>query len=109
MTDLNIASTPCPPYPTEHLSAMYPDIYNRVHPIVLQCCEIYDVPSNPGFYPYPTRAAVEQMTDYICQRCPSEMSTSMDRQFGQFGGGGFLRTLVLILLIRQLLRRRMTF
>ena len=106
MADPHMSSPPCPVIPPEHLSAMYPEIYNRVFPVILQCCEIYDVPSNPGFYPYPTRAAVEQMADYICQRCSSEMSASMDRQ--QFGGG-FLRTLVLILLIRQLLRRRLTF
>lgn len=98
-------SPPCPVFPTEHLEAMYPDVYKRVYPVVLQCCEIYDVPSNPGFYPYPTRAAVEQMTDYICQRCSAEMNTPMERQFG----GGFLRTLIAILLIRQLLRRRFTF
>lgn len=93
----------CPVIPQEHLESMYPDIYRRVYPVVVQCCEIYDVPSNPGFYPYPTRVAVEQMTDYILQRVGSEPGFPMERQ------AGLLRALILILLIRQLLRRRLTF
>lgn len=104
MSDTNLMPQPyCPTYPTEHLEAMYPDIYRRVYPVIMQCCEIYDVPSNPGFYPYPTRAAVEQMTDYIYQRCTMYTSTSEVSQ------APLLRSLILILLIRQLLRRRFSF
>lgn len=95
----------------EHLEAMYPDIYNRVYPTVQMCCEIYDVPSNPGFYPYPTRAAVEQMTEYIYQNVATAAEPQVNQEFGYgYGGygygGGFLRPLITILLIRELLRRR---
>ncbi len=81
---------------------MYPDVYHRVYPIIRQCCEIYDVPVNPGFYPYPIRAAVEQMADYIYQKVITDPAIPAERQ----GGGGILRALILILLIRELLRRR---
>ncbi|MBZ4653284.1 MAG: hypothetical protein JG781_623 [Peptococcaceae bacterium] len=101
MTDTNMMPQ-CPLYPQEHLEAMYPDIYHRVYPMIRQCCEIYDVPTNPGFYPYPTRAAVEQMADYIHQRVMADPASPAERQFG----GGLLRALILILLIRELLRRR---
>lgn len=120
MSDTNVMPSPCypmyptcptypptcPMYPTcpmEHLEAMYPEIYHRVNPVVMQCCEMYDVPTNPGFCPYPTRAAVEQMTDYIYQQCMMHTSTS------ELSQAPLLRSLILILLIRQLLRRRFTF
>jgi len=93
------------PYPQETLDAMYPDIYNRCYPLIKQSCEMYDNPNNPGFYPYPTRASVNQMTDYVYQRVASEGYYPMDRQ----DGGNLLRSLILILVIRELLRRRGSF
>lgn len=100
----------CPLYAMEHLEMMYPEEYNKVYPMVRMCCEMYDVPSNPGFYPYPTRAAVEQMTDYICQNVCTTGETEVNQQFGAFGfGRRFLRPFILILLIRELLRRRRSF
>jgi len=92
----------CPLYEMEHLESMYPEEYYRVYPMVQKCCEIYDVPTNPGFYPYPTRAAVEQMTDYIHQSCLAAQTVPAAEQYR----GGILRPLILILLIRELLRRR---
>lgn len=90
-----------PPMNYEHLEAMYPEVYWRINPMVMRYTEMYDVPSNPGFYPYPTRAMVEQMTDTIYQQVMADPNFPMERQ-----GGSFLRSLILILLIRQLLRRR---
>lgn len=89
-------------FPHEPLDAMYPDIYYRVYPMVKQMCEMYDTPSNPGFYPYPSRTSVAQMSEQICQRVMRDMGES----FNPDGRRGFLRSLVLILLIRELLRRR---
>ncbi|WP_003545327.1 hypothetical protein [Desulfotomaculum nigrificans] len=98
-----------PPYyhsqPTEYLEAMYPDIYYCCYPVVKNCCEMYDVPSNPMCYPYPTRAAVEQMTDYCTRIVASDPAFSGDPMV-TIDGGRFLRTLIAILLIRELLRRR---
>lgn len=88
----------------EHLEAMYPDVYWRINPMVMTYTEIYDVPSNSGFYPYPTRTAVEQMADNIYQQAIADPNFPMERQ-----GRGFLRSLILVLLIRQLLRRRFVF
>lgn len=53
--------------PGETLDQMYPDIYYSVYPLIKKICEKYDVPSNPGCYPYPTRAMVEQMIESVCQ------------------------------------------
>lgn len=91
-----------PPFiPEETLDAMYPDVYNRVYPAVRQMCERYDNPSNPGFYPYPTRAAVEGMADSIYQQVAPNLGMSFQQR-----RRGLLRPLILILLIRELLRRR---
>ncbi|MTI82664.1 MAG: hypothetical protein FH756_01940 [Firmicutes bacterium] len=88
----------------EPLDRMYPDVYYRCYPYVKQACEMYDNPDNPGFYPYPTRVAVEQMTEYVFQRVDAgDYTQSMDRQYY---GGGILRPLIGILVIRELLRRR---
>ncbi|MGI5838696.1 MAG: hypothetical protein ACOX8W_03450 [bacterium] len=94
----------CPLYEMEHLESMYPAEYHHVYPMVRKCCEIYDVPSNPGFHPYPTRAAVEQMVDYIHQSCLAAQSAPATEQFR-----GILRPLIFILLIRELLRRRRSY
>jgi len=94
------------PYPQETLDAMYPDIYYRCYPMVKQACEMYDNPDNPGFYPYPTRAAVDQMTDYVLQRVSMDGYYPMERQQD---ARGLLRGLILILIIRELLRRRRSF
>ncbi len=91
-----------PPYATEPLDTMYPDIYYHVYPTVKQYCEMYDNPNNPGCYPYPTRVAVEQMTTQIYQKVTMVTSYPLERQ----DGGGLLRPIILILLIRELLRRR---
>lgn len=98
-------------YFREPLDAMYPDIYHRVYPHVKQMCEMYDNPSNPDFYPYPTRHGIEKMTDHIYNKVLPEMrdvSTEEDISAQQFRRG-LLRDLILILLIRELLRRRRSF
>jgi len=103
MSEEQASTTNYPPVTYEHLEAMYPEVYWRINPMVMRYTEMYDVPSNPNFYPYPNRAAVEQMADTIYQQVMNDPNFQNDRQ-----GGGFLRALILILLIRQLLRRRYT-
>lgn len=93
-------------YPQEPLEAMYPDIYYQVYPKVKMYCEMYDVPMNSGLYPYPNRTAVEQMTDYIYQNVGTAVETKVEQQFGGGFGGRIVRSLITILLIRELLRRR---
>jgi len=113
-------------YPAERLEDMYPDIYHIVNPMVQETCMRKDTPNNPEMYPYPTRAGVEGMIDEIYKRCCMELGISendeywgeSDRQLGGyfgapfygysygFGRRRFLRDLIGILLINQLLRRR---
>jgi hypothetical protein len=121
-----LCCSPMAQYPAERLEDMYPDIYHIVYPMVQETCMRKDTPNNPEMYPHPTRTGVERMTDEIYKRCCMEMGISedddcwgeFDRQFGgsfgmPFFGGGFgfgrrrfLRDLIGILLINQLLRRR---
>lgn len=117
----------CPPMaamPVERLEDMYPEIYRRVHPKIRRKCECEDVPGNPSMFPNPTRAAVERMTDEIYRETCAELGIGYDddmcgcdkRQIGfggfpGFGGFGFgrrrfLRDLISVLLIRELLFRR---
>jgi hypothetical protein len=81
-----------------------------------------DTPNNPELYPNPSRAAVERMTDDIYRRTVMEMGDPEmagefeSRQFtpfvtpafgvSPFGDRRFLRDLILILLLRELFRRR---
>lgn len=99
-------------YPGEPLDAMYPEIYCRVYPMVKQMCEIHDNPSNPEMCPYPSRAGVERMVDHIYSRMLTEVGDGfLDREFTaeQFGGRRLFRDIILILLLRELLRRRGSF
>lgn len=106
--------------PTEALEQMYPDIYNVVYPRVKYMCSVWDVPGNQSMYPYPSREAVERMTEEIYKSTCEEIGYYENqeghmyygdsaRQFG-YGGYGrprrFLRNLTGILLIRELLGRR---
>ncbi|MGI6777603.1 MAG: hypothetical protein ACOX7R_06135 [Acetivibrionales bacterium] len=112
-------------YQNEALEDMYPEIYYRVFPRVQRICEMMDMPSNPEMHPYPSRAAVERMTDNIFREVAAEMqytdedwdsyvmegSRQISPYFGGIGPGygfgrRFLRDLIGILLIRQLLSRR---
>lgn len=98
-------------YNYEPLDSMYPEVYYRVYPYVKQMCEMYDNSSNPDLYPYPTREAVEKMTDSIYHRVMGEMKNlSADEEITvkQFERGLF-RSLIAILLIRELLRRRRSY
>lgn len=96
-------------YPGEPLDSMYPEIYYRIYPMIKQMCEMHDNPSNPELYPYPCRAGVERMADHIYRRVLTEMGDDYpEKEYTaeQFGRRGLLRSLILILLIRELLRRR---
>lgn len=114
--------SPIAGYPSERLESMYPDIYHRVYPRVMHMCMVMDVPSNPQMYPCIRRDAIERMTDDIYMQVMSEMGGEWDAMSQQqlpgfgpgldpwygtgAGSGGFLRDLVSIILIRELLFRR---
>ncbi|MBU5675908.1 hypothetical protein KQI88_05730 [Alkaliphilus sp. MSJ-5] len=102
---------------TESLESMYPEIYHRVYPKVMHMCMMMDHPNNPEMYPCPRRETVERMADDIYMQTMMEMGGEwedwqpMSQQFPEFGRDRFgrrpfLRDLIFILLIRQLLRRR---
>jgi hypothetical protein len=123
-------NNPMMAYPAETLENMYPECYYKIYPRVKKMCEMYDTPNNPDMYPNPTRESIERMTDNIYADVFPELGypeeEDMDypkgkgRQFGfgpgfgpTFGPGfgfgrrrRFLRPLISILLIRELLRRR---
>lgn len=97
-------------YAYESLDAMYPEVYCRVYPHVKQMCEMHDNPSNPDMYPYPTREGVEKMADHIYNRVTMEMRDIIDEDItAQQFGRVLLRDLIVILLIREFLRRRRSF
>lgn len=79
---------------------MYPDIYRRVHPRVMEVCERYDIYTNPRMYPQVEPTMVQQMVDEVYGMCTHEVASE------QWGPRGAFRDLITILLIRQLLDRR---
>lgn len=120
-------ASPLMQYPTESLEDMYPDIYRVVYPRVRDICLVYDVPGNHEMHPYPSRAVVERMVDEVYRDTVYELGYDDNdnmwndnyRQFGAFGGYSpfgfyspygfgrpFLRDLIAVLLIRNLLGRR---
>ncbi|KKM08664.1 hypothetical protein SY88_22820 [Clostridiales bacterium PH28_bin88] len=93
---------------SECLYMMYPEVYYKIYPVVRRVCAMYDDPANPEMNPYPTRAAVERMADYVYNQVVGELESS--QVFGEIDlqqdGRRLLRALILVLLIRELLRRR---
>ncbi len=122
MMNPSLCCSPIAEYPTDKLENMYPEIYYRLYPKIRQRCIMMDVPGQQDMYPNPSRAAVERMTDDIYRELiyemgmPEEDDCTDDRQFVPygvsgyqgygFGGRRFLRDLVGVLLIRELLGRR---
>lgn len=122
----------CPPIgqcPTANLESMYPEVYNRVYPMVRHMCDMMDHPHNPEMYPCPRRETVDRMVDDIYMRTMMEMGGQYEnwepmeqQQMPEFGPGfgpgfrpgfrpgfgrrGFLGDLISIILIRELLFRR---
>lgn len=122
-----LCNSPMAGYPVERLEDMYPDVYKRVYPAVKRKCEQMDIPSATGVYPHPTRDMVERMINEAYVEVGGEScywgNQGYPRQdtrqpFGYgpyyapygygygYGGGRFVRDLVGVLLIRQLLGRR---
>lgn len=103
--------------PQAELENMYPQIYYKVNPAVEHYCNIMGI--HPGTAFTPTHEQLNSMVEGIAQNVEGQMDMddgmmgemeSRQPFFGGFGGGfgrrRFLRNLITILLIRELLRRR---
>lgn len=98
--------------PVQDLETMYPKMYYHAYPAVTGYCDMMGI--KPGVDFSPTREQLDSMVDGIYRnvesQLPAEEGDWEPRQpFGGFGGFGrrrFLRDLIAILLIRELLRRR---
>ncbi len=101
--------------PVQDLETMYPQMYYHAYPAVMGYCDMMGI--RPGTTFSPTREQLDSMVDGIYRsvesQLPMEEGEMESRQpfggFGGFGGFGrrrFLRDLIAILLIRELLRRR---
>lgn len=102
--------TPMAVMPKEQLEIMYPRIYYIVYPAVQGYCDMMGI--RPGVMYSPTKQELDRMVEGICRSVEGQVA--MDENTGPdsrqpfygYGGRGFLRDLVGILLIRELLRRR---
>jgi hypothetical protein len=90
---------------------MYPGIYHEMYPYI---CGVIDEMDDPCKYPVPPRCVINDMTDE-CMRRMSCLNIDMDADKNeskddtesmQFGRRGLLRSLVAVILIGELLRRR---
>ncbi|WP_026477273.1 hypothetical protein [Alkaliphilus transvaalensis] len=79
------------------LMDMYPDIYRRIYPRVQEICHHMDVHTNPRMYPYVDPRMLDEMIDQIYHMEINEVGSEQRR---------FLRDLITILFIRELLGRR---
>ncbi|MBM7614763.1 hypothetical protein [Alkaliphilus hydrothermalis] len=79
------------------LMDMYPACYRRIYPQVQEMCRHMDVPTNPRMYPYVDPTMLEEMINQVYAMEMGE-ATSQQR--------GFLRDIITILFIRELLGRR---
>lgn len=106
---------PCQCYPMmtmpeQQLEGMYPNIYNIINPVVEKHCDHMEMMH--GSMHVPNKEHLEAMTDNILSEVEPVVGSEIEkeegageRQFG-FGGRRLLRSLVGILLIRNLLGRR---
>ncbi|MCX8130397.1 MAG: hypothetical protein N3I35_09890 [Clostridia bacterium] len=134
MMNYYMPNSPMMGNPTEKLEDMYPEVYYRIYPKIKQICMLKDTADNKEMYPYPSRSTVERMVDDIYRDTMMEMGETEDDQeqmeeqrqvlpYGYaypgytfpvyappvYGFGGrrrFLRDLVGVLLLRELLGRR---
>lgn len=99
--------------PEQQLEMMYPRIYYIIYPVVVRHCDMMDM--TYGRMYMPNREEVERMTDNIHSQVEADVDAEMqqesegseERQFGfGFGRRRFLRNLISILLLRELLHRR---
>ncbi len=79
------------------LMEMYPDIHRRIYPRVQEVCQHMDVMSNPRMYPYVDPTLMDEMIQQVYE-IEARDATTQQR--------GYLRDLISILFIRELLGRR---
>lgn len=96
--------------PEEQLESMYPKSYYTIHPAVERTCDRITASCGPMFTP--THEQLESMVDQVYDEVEADVcdidnrnESSDDRQFLP-GGRRFLRDLIAILLIRDLINRR---
>ncbi|HHW47159.1 MAG TPA: hypothetical protein GXX14_00870 [Clostridiaceae bacterium] len=97
--------------PEHQLEAMYPRVYYIVYPVVVGHCDMMDTTYGPSYIP--TREQLEAMVDDIYARVERDVDAEImkgsreldERQFG-IGRRNLLRSLISILLIRELISRR---
>ncbi len=91
---------------------MYPRLYHEMYPYI---CGVIDEMDDPYKYPVPPRCVMVDMTDECMRRInvlnidmdsESEVESESETESMQFGRRGLLRSLVGIILISELLRRR---
>jgi len=96
--------------PEQQLENMYPNIYNIVNPVVENHCD--NICMKYGTMNTPTKEYLETTTDNILAEVEPQVTAEIEKETGagerQFGFGGrrLLRSLIGILLIRNLLGRR---
>jgi hypothetical protein len=118
-------------YPVENLENMFPEVYHIVYPKVITLCNAFDRPNNPNMYPFPHREMVNCMVDEIYNQTTSEMGYTQDyeetinvqapfypeyvdpydynrrhRKGHKDPDTRYLRDIISIILLRELLRRR---
>ncbi|NSW92607.1 MAG: hypothetical protein HPY74_18475 [Firmicutes bacterium] len=96
--------------PQQQLESMYPKVYIIIFPVVRRHCDMMDM--KYGVMHIPTREQLDSMVDSIVKTVSSDVELAIaegvreeERQLG-LGGRRLLRDLVLILLLRELIRRR---
>lgn len=94
-----------------HLERMYPRVYYIIYPEVVRYCDMMDM--TYGSMHIPTPEEIKRITDDISVKVEVDVEVAIkkdsreseERQLGLVGRG-LLRSLIGILLLRELLRRR---
>jgi hypothetical protein len=98
------------------LEAMYPQVYYKVYPYIKNYCDMIGL--KHGMMVSPTKGQLDMMADNIYSQVQPMVDMSeaemkdmentrpINFGFGGIGGGRFLRDIITILLIQELLNRR---
>ena len=82
---------------------LYPEIYHGLYPYIRMVCAREDHIYNMKMQPLPDKETINSMADEVYQLYESNNNEASAESFGH---GGFLKTLITVFLIDELLKRR---
>jgi len=99
--------------PTEYYETvakkMYPSSYHKLKPYIKMVCDREDHPYNPGMFPFPNEAKLNEMTDEIIEYYQKDYEVEFkedELSRGRHHHDSLFGDIIKILIIKELIDRR---